>query len=537
MNGEDEGDSTAPAVPLEPLRALDPKSLGGWRMLGRLGTGGMGVAFLAERDGLWAVVKMIRSDLSDDRSHRARISRELDAMRLAEGPHTASLYESDLDGDPAWFAMEFIPGLTLTRRIDEVGRFSGEDLQAFSIKLAEVLEAVHSVGIVHRDLKPSNVMLSPDGPKLIDFGIADLTEGTQLTRTGAVLGSTGWLAPEQVTGDAVSSATDVHAWGLCVLYAATGEPPFGGDSASASLYRVLEFTPDVPDSVGSPLRGLVRDALSKDPTRRPKLDRICSVLAPPPPPPTPEPTTKSAPDLPELDKADVSGASDTFATIRATDRKPEPPKDLARTRRFRRLALVALIPGAATGVVALGWLLMSSPGDRQSPQERSDPTVATTTPVEIVSRDDAEKSLQDSDDVQASPTANTSLPFAYGVKVSYEDDLVEEFVVEDSLTWSVDLCSTDLELLEPDVADEIRLAERIDGEWEMQEIKVSVTPGERCGNDGVHIVIPRSEPAPLDSAQGKGWSECSRYRLTIPETSNFAKTQARLCVRTRVDAS
>lgn len=278
MTQNDDVENAIPVLSMEPLRPKDPREVGDWRLLGRLGAGGMGVAFLAERDGLWAVVKMIRSDLAEDRHHRARISRELEAMDRVAGQHTAALLDSDLDGDPAWFAMEFIAGSTLTRYINSHGPLTDAALQDFASALGAVLASVHTAGVVHRDLKPSNIMLSPRGPVLIDFGIADLSGGTQLTRTGAVLGTTGWLAPEQITGDEITTATDIHAWGLCVLFAATGRAPFGSDTTSSALYQVLEFTPDVPEIVNEPLRSLVSAALSKDSSRRPTLEHIKTTL-------------------------------------------------------------------------------------------------------------------------------------------------------------------------------------------------------------------------------------------------------------------
>ena len=258
----------APPVPVESLRASDPRQLGDFRILGRLGAGGMGIAFLAERGSDWSVVKMFRSELTDDHNFGPRMARELEAMQRASGPHTATVIEQHLDGSPAWFAMEFIPGMTLSKRLDLGAPLTGQDLVLFAGQLKEALDAIHAAGLVHRDLKPSNIILSPDGPKLIDFGIADVSDATQLTSTGHVLGTIGWLAPEQVSGDPVSSATDLHAWGLCVLFAATGRPPFGDGPVPVTMARVLNDQPEVPDSIPEPLRSRVRQALHKAPSAR-----------------------------------------------------------------------------------------------------------------------------------------------------------------------------------------------------------------------------------------------------------------------------
>ncbi len=270
-----------PPVPLEPLARDDPDRVGDFRLLGRLGAGGMGVAYLAAGPSQnWVVVKTVWKHLAADRSFRARLSRELDAMGRASGPHTASLLDSDVQADPPWFAMEFIPGMTLTRRVDDSGALPLAEVVALAVAMVDVLVSVHGAGIVHRDVKPSNVMMSPTGPKLIDFGIADMSEGTQLTKTGMVLGSTGWLAPEQVRGDQVTSATDIHAWALCVLYGATGAPPFGADNSTATIYKVLEAIPTVPDTVPNPLRELLVAALAKEPSYRPTLERLSTELNP-----------------------------------------------------------------------------------------------------------------------------------------------------------------------------------------------------------------------------------------------------------------
>jgi len=517
-------------------------------MLGRLGTGGMGVAFLAERDGQWAVVKMIRTDLAEDRHHRARIARELEAMRLAAGPHTAALFDSDLEGDPAWFAMEFIPGMTLTRHVEQQGPLPERELQEFAARMAEVLVAVHGAGVVHRDLKPSNIMLSPDGPRLIDFGIADLTEGTQLTRTGAVLGSTGWLAPEQVTGDPVTAATDIHAWSLCVLYAAVGQPPFGGDTASASLYRVLEFTPDVPELVPEPVRALAQAALAKDPTRRPTLDRITAVLSPPAPPPqqvpqppphppAPPPTPPTA-SIPLTDQwteetAPVAAAPPPPVTPASPPSAPQRPARKPWPIVALLAAIVVVGAGGVTAVVALGS------GEQTAADETGVQATSSTVP-------EAENTADETSTQGAPQTTGTAADAAesipepvieptFGVKVAYAGDAVDGFVVKDSLDWAVDLCSTDKELLKPANADKILFSKSTGDSWVRQRADITVRAGERCGENGVHIVIPRTEPAPEETAWGQGWNSCTDYRISIPETSTFARTKLEACVRTRAD--
>ena len=232
----------------------------------------MGVAFLAERPGGWAVVKVLKDDVADDPKRRRWIARELEAMRLAAGPHTAELLEEHTDEDPAWFAMEFVPGLTLQRQVTESGPMSQLELTSFAYQLKSALTDIHSSGLVHRDLKPTNIILTPRGPKLIDFGIAFVPGATQWT-SGAVIGTLGWLAPEQIQGASASQATDVYAWALCVIFAATGRPPFGQPSEPMEGYRPFLQEPAIPDEMPEHLRAEVKRALSVDPAMRPNWQR------------------------------------------------------------------------------------------------------------------------------------------------------------------------------------------------------------------------------------------------------------------------
>ena len=274
----DAGVGGLPSVPLQPLLSRDPQQLGEFRLLGRLGSGGMGTAFLGQGPSGWVVVKEAHASTGADPAIRARMHREVAAMRQAAGPYTAAVVDADLDGEVPWVAMEFVPGETLARTIEGGTPLSGDEVEALARGVAAGLAFLHGCGVVHRDLKPSNIMLSPSGPRLIDLGIAEVEEGTQLTRTGSIMGSTGWLAPEQIRGDDVGPATDVHAWALCVIYAATGTPPFGADASAAAIYRVLETTPQIPTSIREPLRGLLNQALNKDPSLRPMLDHINAKL-------------------------------------------------------------------------------------------------------------------------------------------------------------------------------------------------------------------------------------------------------------------
>lgn len=256
------------------LNADDPRDVGGWTLLGRLGAGGMGTAYLAERDGQWVVVKVLRPDLADNNAFRTRLGRELDSLRRLSGPDGIAILAEDLEGPSPWFAMEFVEGQTLTDRIRTVGPLTGNALVTFTQDLATRIEAIHRAGITHRDIKPSNVVLSPTGPRIIDFGVALVDERTAMTTSGVMIGTLGWASPEQVAGDVVGPAADVHAWGLCALYAATGKAPFEADSAAGLLYKVVHTQPPVPAGLPDGLSDRIAAALRKDPALRPSMRDI-----------------------------------------------------------------------------------------------------------------------------------------------------------------------------------------------------------------------------------------------------------------------
>ncbi|WMX47931.1 serine/threonine-protein kinase [Streptomyces roseicoloratus] len=251
------------------LRREDPRIVGSFRLHRRLGAGGMGVVYLgSDRRGQRVALKVIRPDLAEDQEFRSRFAREVSAARRIRGGCTARLVAADLEAERPWFATQYVPGPSLHDRVAEEGPLRAADVASIGAALSEGLVAVHEAGVVHRDLKPSNILLSPKGPRIIDFGIAWATGASTLTHVGTAVGSPGFLAPEQVRGAAVTPATDVFSLGATLAYAAMGDSPFGHGSSEVMLYRVVHEEPllhGVPDS----LAPLVRACLAKDPEERP----------------------------------------------------------------------------------------------------------------------------------------------------------------------------------------------------------------------------------------------------------------------------
>ncbi|WP_367132093.1 serine/threonine-protein kinase [Streptomyces sp. STD57] len=251
------------------LRREDPRVVGSFRLHRRLGAGGMGVVYLgSDRRGQRVALKVIRPDLAEDQEFRSRFAREVQAARRIRGGCTARLVAADLDADRPWFATQYVPGPSLHDKVNEDGPLSAAQTASIGAALAEGLLAVHDAGVVHRDLKPSNILLSPKGPRIIDFGIAWATGASTLTHVGTAVGSPGFLAPEQVRGAAVTPATDVFALGATLAYASTADSPFGQGSSEVMLYRVVHEEPQlmaVPDA----LAPLIHACLAKDPEERP----------------------------------------------------------------------------------------------------------------------------------------------------------------------------------------------------------------------------------------------------------------------------
>ena len=265
------------------LRDSDPRRIGRYRLTARVGAGGMGVVYLGvAEDGSLVAVKLLRPELADDPDFRRRFGREVSVLTRVRGVCTVRVIEADTESAQPFMVTEYAEGPSLAEYIDQQGTLGPDMLYGLATGLAEALTAIHAAGIVHRDLKPSNVILTDSGPKVIDFGIAQTLDATSVTKTGMMVGSPGFMAPEQYTGRP-GPAADVFVWGVTVGYAASGESPFGAGPTEAVMYRVLHAEPDisaVPDS----LRPLVEAALVKDPQERPAahelLDRLTSASVP-----------------------------------------------------------------------------------------------------------------------------------------------------------------------------------------------------------------------------------------------------------------
>ncbi|SFD38226.1 serine/threonine-protein kinase [Streptomyces aidingensis] len=318
------------------LRREDPRVVGTFRLHRRLGAGGMGVVYLgSDRRGQRVALKVIRPDLAEDEEFRSRFAREVSAARRIQGGCTARVVAADLEAARPWFATQYVPGPSLHDRVADGGPLPAAETGAIGAALAEGLVAVHEAGVVHRDLKPSNILLSPKGPRIIDFGIAWARGASTLTHVGTAVGSPGFLAPEQVRGAAVTPATDVFSLGATLAYAATGETPFGQGSSEVMLYRVVHEEPDLR-AVPVALEPLLRACLAKSPQDRPT-------------------TVQLSVRLKEIASREARGAglaaqrSSSPGAQRPAVRRPRPPGRLPGTRRVTPPAARPVPAGPAAG--------------------------------------------------------------------------------------------------------------------------------------------------------------------------------------------
>jgi hypothetical protein len=243
--------------------------IGRYRLLDRLGEGGMGVVHLAEDPrGRKVAIKVLRPAVAGDVTALRRLAREVDTMRRVHSPHVAEIIDADVTAEPPYVVTQYVPGSTLEETVFENGPLYGAALQRLATGLARALAAIHGAGVIHRDLKPGNVMFLDGEPIVIDFGIAQAVDSTRLTATGLVIGTPGYLAPEIIEGEDAGAPSDVHSWASTVAFAATGRPPFGTGTFESVFYKIMEGKPDL-DGVPDALLPLIRSAMARHPAERP----------------------------------------------------------------------------------------------------------------------------------------------------------------------------------------------------------------------------------------------------------------------------
>ncbi len=375
-----------------PLSPHDPRQLGGFRLSGRLGEGGQGVVYLGQGPGGEQVaVKVLR--IGSDPEARRRLDRELAASRTVASFCTARVLTASVDGPQPYVVSEFIDGPSLQERVAARGPLSGGDLDRLAVGTATALAAIHGAGVIHRDLKPSNVLLGPDGPRVVDFGIARPTEAD--TVTSGLIGTPAYLSPEQVSGRPATAASDVFAWGSLIVYAATGRPAFGGGNIAAVLMRIASGEPDL-SGVPSPLRAVVARCLDKDPARRPSARDLLLQLVGSSGDATPRPGGPALAPHATAPPSPPPGADPAHATT-------HPGRTPGRRRPFSIAVAVAVAVVAATTAVVVALHL----GNGGRPDGRV-AVRASTTPASAASPASSPAGSAEPDDDASHPSSSPS---------------------------------------------------------------------------------------------------------------------------------
>ena len=266
---------------VRPLRRSDQPTIGPYQLVGRVGSGGMGMAYLAtDPQGRSVVVKTLREEWVDNPSFMTRFAREAHCLSRVRDQRIVRVVDRDLSHDPPFLVTEYVPGPTLRQQVDSAGPLGLEQVRQLARELSHAIVAMHEAGLAHRDLTPANVILSPAGPRVIDFGLA---KDAHAADGSTLIGTPGWVPPEALMGQHAGAPADVFLWGELVAYAATGRAPFGEDGFEASAHRTLHQQPDV-SGLPEDLAGMVYAALSTDPAARPAAWHLAAWLAPPPAP-------------------------------------------------------------------------------------------------------------------------------------------------------------------------------------------------------------------------------------------------------------
>ncbi|WP_189828820.1 PQQ-binding-like beta-propeller repeat protein [Streptomyces subrutilus] len=337
---------------VEQLTQHDPRRIGPFEVLGRLGAGGMGLVYLARSaSGRRVAIKTVRTELAEDQLFRVRFTREVEAARAVSGFYTAAVVDADPRAAVPWLATAYVPAPSLEEIVNECGPMPAQAVRWLAAGIAEALQSIHGAGLVHRDLKPSNVLVVEDGPRVIDFGIASGVSNTRLTMTNVAVGTPAYMSPEQAKDSrSVRGASDVFSLGSTLVFAATGHPPFHGANPVETVFMLLREGPNL-DGLPDELRPLIDSCMQMDATRRPTPADLQAQLAP---------------HL--FDGGDDSGTASAWLPARAVA--------MIETRRSgNRPAHVAALPGPAPGPAPAARRGPDSAGATHRRQRGVDPWV------------------------------------------------------------------------------------------------------------------------------------------------------------------
>ncbi|MEU3626517.1 serine/threonine protein kinase [Amycolatopsis coloradensis] len=360
---------------MKPLNPGEPRQIGPYRIIAEIGEGGMGRVVLGlAPDGRLVAVKQLHARFAHDPRFRERFRREVATSRLVSGAYTAAVMDADAEAETPWLASVFVTGPSLKEAVDAIGPLPVESVRVLASGLAAALTEIHRAGLIHRDLKPSNIILTSDGPRVIDFGIARVAEEAQdLTGTGAIIGSPAFMSPEQAGSGQVTGASDVFSLGAILVMAATGRGPFTGPTAPQTLYNVVHAAADFAD-VPAGIRQFAEPCLTKDPARRPSPEQILDFIGSVPPAAAPWPPAVHA----RIQQQDAEVRS--VLALPLPIWRPPPKRMAPRTKKILFGALAGVVLLVVSGIVALSLSI----AEHAKPQ---DPGVTSLAAAEALSPD------------------------------------------------------------------------------------------------------------------------------------------------------
>lgn len=495
---------------MDPLRPGDPQAIGPWTLVARLGSGGMGVVYLAKQGDQTVALKVVRSHFLDDPTLRERFTREVESLWRVRSSHVARVIGADTESEIAWVATEYVDGPTLKALVEGAGPAPVSDWFTLARGMALALQDIHDAGVVHRDIKPANVLISADGPRLIDFGIAQIGDATSLTMTGLIAGSPAWLSPEQVDSNVVGPESDFFSLGSVLAFAATGRAPWGpsGTPTPVVLSRLTTGEPDL-EGTTAVQRQIIESLLQRDPSQRAGAQQILELLPAAPP--------LSIPPLPVPPTTPVVAASPPTRPATPLSASTVP----AGGKRGSRLPL--LVTGIALVLVTgLILLILNIRGD-----DAVDITANSSSPASAEF-----PSMADSSTTQPSPSASEppDPPATYQTLVNYKSKSIPDTRF-DGLSWRFDVCTTDKSFLTKRYLTGIKVSQRAGDEWKGVKVTPRAERGGRCPESQVNLTFEGAEKAPATPPPDGEWSPCRNYRAVLPETPNFARTSVEFCVR------
>jgi len=379
-----------------------PDRIGEYTPTEKIGEGGFGVVYAATApDGTAVAIKVLRPELSNNAEVRERLRREAIASRAITSDRVARVLGHDTETERPYIVMELVQGSTLTEHVAEHGPLAGAMLTSVAVAMAEALRDIQASGVLHRDLKPSNVMLGPDGIKILDFGIAAISEAADFTQTGAVLGSASWMSPEQITGVIVEASSDVFAMGLVLAFAALGRHPYGEGRPEALMYRMVQGQADL-EGISGPSRRLIEAMLRSEPQARPTVDAVIEVLS----------GSSSNSDLLNPDPLAASSSAPPLpdATRIIPSAPPSPRPDANRPKRGKRVAAAALVLLLAGAAIAAATLQSRSTSDDVSTAAEEAQIAPTTTDAAPTTTEAAPTTTENKVEVAITTTTLPAVP-------------------------------------------------------------------------------------------------------------------------------